>query len=44
MVAFHETHITGPKITYLIVASKEISKKEYGEILSKKQGFEFEQP
>jgi hypothetical protein len=36
MVVFHEKHITGHMITYMIVASKEISKEEYYKIVLKK--------
>ena len=33
---FHEQHITGPIITYIVVTSKEISKAEYSEIMRRK--------
>jgi hypothetical protein len=36
MVVFHEKHITGHMITYMIVTSKEISKEEYYKIVLKK--------
>ena len=36
MAAFHEMHITGNLITYVIVTSKEITKDEYFQIIKKK--------
>ena len=36
MVIFHEKHITGHMITYMIVTSKEIPKEEYYKIVLKK--------
>ena len=38
MLAFHEKHITGNMITYLVVASEEISKAEYAALIKKKNG------
>lgn len=35
--AFHEQHITGPMITYIVVTSEEISKTEFQEIMRKKE-------
>ena len=36
MAVFHEKHITGHMITYMIVTSKEITKEEYYKIALKK--------
>ena len=38
MLAFHEKHITGNMITYLVVTSEEISKPEYAALIKKKNG------
>ena len=36
MLAFHERHITGNMITYLVVTSEEITKAEYAALIKKK--------
>lgn len=36
MLAFHEKHITGHMITYLVVTSEEITKAEYAALIKKK--------
>ena len=38
MLAFHERHITGHMITYLVVTSEEITKAEYDALIKKKNG------
>jgi hypothetical protein len=38
MLAFHERHITGNMITYLVVTSEEITKAEYAALINKKHG------
>ena len=38
MLAFHERHITGRMITYLVVTSEEITKAEYAALIKKKHG------
>jgi hypothetical protein len=35
-VAFHEVHVTGEMITYIVVTSKEITKEEYYKLLQRK--------
>ena len=36
ITVFHEQHITGPMITYIVVTSPEITKKEYSAIMQEK--------
>jgi hypothetical protein len=38
MLAFHERHITGRMITYLVVTSEEITNAEYAALIKKKHG------